>query len=323
MFRPVMMGSIALCINAFAVPAGAIATPIAETVIDTGVDRSMRMTVPVRIAGQGPYAFVVDTGAERTVISRELATKLALAKGEQVSLVSVGGRSKSDTAVVPQLEMGGLVSHGIVAPVLDQAALGAHGLLGIDSLRDKNVVFDFRAQTLTVSQTQRADAKEMADVVVQGRMSGGQMLLMDAEVNGRSVVVILDTGSQITIANGALRRQLERRNILMDVRPITLMSATGEVKSAQYALLNDVRIGGVAIQQMGVAFAHSRLFTRLGLEDRPALLVGVDLLRKFGRIAVDFGNKQVRFQLPDAPGHKARTQLAAGGGGETGSARKR
>ena len=33
-------------------------------------------TVPVMINGQGPFDFVVDTGADRTVISEELAKQL-------------------------------------------------------------------------------------------------------------------------------------------------------------------------------------------------------------------------------------------------------
>ena len=38
-------------------------------------DHSARMTVPVSIGGQGPFDFIVDTGAERTVISSELAAR--------------------------------------------------------------------------------------------------------------------------------------------------------------------------------------------------------------------------------------------------------
>ena len=38
------------------------------------------MTVPVTITA-GPYGFIVDTGAQRTVMSRELAGTLGLAAG--------------------------------------------------------------------------------------------------------------------------------------------------------------------------------------------------------------------------------------------------
>ena len=43
-----------------------------------------RMTVPVRLSGAGPYRFLVDTGADRTAVSRELADRL--------KLKSAGGR---------------------------------------------------------------------------------------------------------------------------------------------------------------------------------------------------------------------------------------
>ena len=35
-----------------------------------------RMTVPVRVAGRGPYRFLVDTGADRTAISWDVARAL-------------------------------------------------------------------------------------------------------------------------------------------------------------------------------------------------------------------------------------------------------
>ena len=37
-----------------------------------------RMTVPVRVAGYGPYRFPIDTGADRTAISSDLARQLSL-----------------------------------------------------------------------------------------------------------------------------------------------------------------------------------------------------------------------------------------------------
>ena len=38
-----------------------------------------RMTVPVRLSGAGPYQFLVDTGADRTAVSRDIVAKLKLA----------------------------------------------------------------------------------------------------------------------------------------------------------------------------------------------------------------------------------------------------
>src|SRR4051794_34560067 len=64
-----------------------------------------RMTVPVRLSGAGPYRFLVDTGADRTAISRELVSKLKLPSGSGAELHSVSGVSTVTTAMVRNLEL--------------------------------------------------------------------------------------------------------------------------------------------------------------------------------------------------------------------------
>src|SRR5579875_367409 len=49
-----------------------------------GQDSSSRLTLSVEINGKGPYAFLVDTGSDRSSISRELAASLALPPGPTV-----------------------------------------------------------------------------------------------------------------------------------------------------------------------------------------------------------------------------------------------
>ena len=46
--------------------------------VEIGRDLGDRMTVAVQVGGRGPYKFLVDTGSERTVISRQLAQRLQL-----------------------------------------------------------------------------------------------------------------------------------------------------------------------------------------------------------------------------------------------------
>src|ERR1700761_199421 len=48
------------------------------TDLKTIVDIYKRMTGPVSIDGAGPYPFVVDTGANQSVVSAEIADKLGL-----------------------------------------------------------------------------------------------------------------------------------------------------------------------------------------------------------------------------------------------------
>ena len=55
-----------------------------------------------------------------------------------------------------------------------------------------------------------------------------------------------------------------------------------------------IRIGGAALRHLSVAFADAEPFRQLRLDDRPALLLGMDALRLFERVSVDFANRRVR-----------------------------
>jgi hypothetical protein len=59
-----------------------------------------------------------------------------------------------------------------------------------------------------------------------------------------------------------------------------------------------------------VAFANAHVFRKLGLEERPALLLGMNAMKAFDRISIDFASKKVRFVLP-ATTMRDDVQLAA------------
>ena len=61
-----------------------------------------RMTVPVTVSGTGPYRFLVDTGADRTAISRDIATNLILVMfhiAERCRIVEQSNRNGSPARV--------------------------------------------------------------------------------------------------------------------------------------------------------------------------------------------------------------------------------
>ncbi|HUP67576.1 MAG TPA: retropepsin-like aspartic protease, partial [Sphingomicrobium sp.] len=102
-----------------------------------------RMTVPVTVQGTGPYRFLVDTGADRTAVSRDLVKRLGLSPGNEASLHSISGVSTVATATVSQLQLTRRAVNVVDAPVLESANMGADGILGVDSLRSQRIEFDF------------------------------------------------------------------------------------------------------------------------------------------------------------------------------------
>jgi predicted aspartyl protease len=268
-------------------------------VIDLAEDRFDRFTVPVRIGSVGPYAFVVDTGAERTAIAQELARELGLAPGQRARLHSMSEVSDVETVIIPMLVVGGKKVAGINAPSLQRRNIGAEGVLGVDSLQSQRVSFDFVKQSMTVYPSRRREESWPADtIVITARNRYGRLVLVDASVEGEKVWVILDTGAQNTVGNNALRKKLELKGKVRRAVPIEMTSVTGGKIRADQTWARNIRLGGVNIRDMPVAFADVHPFKKLGLTDRPALLLGMDALRLFERISVDFANRKVRLLPP-------------------------
>jgi predicted aspartyl protease len=300
--------------TALGASAAAQEAPGEGVVLDYLEDRGDRMTVAVSIDGRGPYRFVVDTGAERTVIARELAADLALGSGTRARVHSMSEVSDIDTAVIGQLEVGGKTVRGIHAPTLLRRNLGAEGMLGVDSLKSQRVSFDFAKQEMTIMPSRRRETTwGEGAIVVTGRSRFGHLVLVDASIEGQKVWVIVDTGSEVTIGNAALRRKLEAKGRLGPLHPLAVTSVTGGRIAAEQGVMRNIRLGGMEISDMPISFAEVHPFRKLELTERPAILLGMDALRLFERVSVDFANRKVRMLARPHSGLKNGTLLARAG----------
>jgi predicted aspartyl protease len=311
-------------------PAPAAAGEDSGAVLGTEADRWARMTVPVNIGTSGPFAFVVDTGAERTSIAEELARDLRLGLGRRARLHSMTEVSQIQTVLIPELEVGGRSVRDIHAPALQRRNIGAEGILGVDSLQSQRVSFDFVRQQMTVTNSHRREEHWPADtIVVTARNRLGHLVMVDASVDGQKVWVILDTGAQTTVANNVLRRKLEQKGRLRATVPIMLLSVTGGQMPADQTTVKRIRLGGIDINDMPVAFADVHPFSKLGLSKKPALLLGMDALRLFDRVSVDFPNRRVRLlggsrsQLQGARFAQSRALVAPAQAGAPAGERRR
>lgn len=276
--------------------------PAIVATIGARTDNAMRMTVPVTIEGRGPFHFVVDTGSDRTVVSQELATTLKLAAGEGVTMHSMTGVGPANTVTVPTLTLAGQTTRDINAPALQQAYLGGHGLLGIDTLKGRRVVMDFTKRTLTVLKAGEREAYDPDTIVVTARSKFGQLVLVDADVDGTPITVIIDSGAETTVGNAPLRALLAKRNKKLQFFKTELIDVTGGRLGAEYASVGRIRIAGMTVENPVVAFADAHPFKRYGLLNKPAMLLGMDMLRGFRRVSVDFAQRKVRFLPPGTLG---------------------
>lgn len=276
------------------------AASAANTVMLFGQDES-RMTVPVSIAGTSPQKFVVDTGAQRTVISRELAAVLRLAPGRIVRVTGMTGSDSVATVIIPALRVGTIDSPAIEAPAIAAQNLGALGLLGIDTLQGRAVGIDFDTRMMTVTPARRRNRRERTErgeIVVRARSLFGQLVVTDAYCNGVRIRVIIDTGSSVSMGNAALRRKLLRKPVRS--QSIALTGVTGQTVMADYSTIDRVMIGSLTITSLPIALTavDAPPFRQFGLAERPAILLGMDALTLFRRVDIDFANREVRLAVP-------------------------
>jgi predicted aspartyl protease len=298
---------------AAAAPTEMVATPL---ILPFDIDVSRRMAVPVMIGAQGPFSFLIDTGAERTVIARELANRLALIEGDRLRLATISGPMTAPSYRVAALAMTDLTLAPFEAPALYGDHIGAAGLLGVDMLQGRRVLIDFRKEEMRITASRRNQRPLIRDddaIVVTARNRAGRLILSDAQIDGKRVDVIVDTGAQTSIGNLAMMRLVRQRG--QNRFPFVtseLTGVNGETISAERTVLRRVEIEGIDVNDLTISFADSHAFRALGLNDRPAMLLGMDGLRLFDRIEIDYANKRIILDLPNGAGRSGGQRLAGG-----------
>jgi len=279
--------------------------------LDTAFDEARRMTVPVRVNGHGPFQFVVDTGANRSVIGAEIAERLHLPAAGSTPVHGIAGVEPANLFKVAHMQVGATYAAGLELPGLAAAKLGADGLLGVDVMRNRRVTMNFIENLFEIGASQFGAViapmrgSRLADpgpqvISVPARYRFGQLVIVGAEVADSPVSAFLDSGAQISVGNPALLAAILRQRPEMAARLVNvpLISATGQTADGQMARLPPLRLGGLRIASLTAVFADLHIFKLWELQDRPSILIGIDVLRQFEKVILDFGHREVIFEAP-------------------------
>ncbi|MFN4296403.1 MAG: aspartyl protease family protein [Brevundimonas sp.] len=280
--------------------------PIDPTALQTLSNLVTRMAVPVHIAGEGPFHFVIDTGATRTTLALELADSLALEPGPEVVVHGVVDAERARTVIVPRLDFASSRIPNLIAPVFPRARLGIDGLLGVDVLGDYRLVFDMAAERVSLLRSPRTAYVQRMDVDVsrinranelRGHREYGQLTVTDVAADGVDVAAFIDSGAQHSIGNMALFNSLAvRRPTLRDhIWETPIIGVTGQTTTGRLAYLRALRLGRSQVRDLPVLFADLHAFRIWRLTETPALLMGADVLGMFRTVTMDYGQMRMVF----------------------------
>lgn len=266
--------------------------PTTTAVIDTGpefatpttLDRIGRILAPVMINGRGPFKLMVDTGANRSLITTTVAEALGIdyLSAPLVTMNGVTGSAVVPAVAIERLEAGELVFERLQVPVVAPHLVGgADGILGIAGLREQRLVVDFDKDRVAISRSKLWETDLLR--IDAHRVAGG-LLAAKARVGRIKVIAIVDTGGQITLGNRALQDALRA-----DARTQTeVLGTTETVIMGDTARVPDLRFGEVSIRRVRVTFGDFHIFDIWNLNDEPALIIGMDVLGALGAFMIDF-----------------------------------
>lgn len=268
--------------------------------IGTDEDSVDRVTAPVFVNGKGPFPFMIDTGANYSAISNELAAELGLPDRGPVVLNTIVGPETTGSIEAAELRLGKKVARDIRMASLPRRWLGAAGLIGMDQLASQRLTLDFVNATMKFGGTPAFG--DTSAIVVQAQHRSGPLTLVNARIGGALVTAFLDSGADGTVGNPALRglmsTRLKRAAYNDMFLPSPLISPTGQQIPGELAVLRSVSVGGMDISNLPIVFADLHTFRMWDMHEEPAFVLGVDILRRFRSVVIDFRRGEVIFRLP-------------------------
>jgi hypothetical protein len=263
-----LMGLVVLAACAHPVgpqPATIVVTPYRE------------LLVPVVIDGK-PLTMMIDTGASTTTLTPQACNRLLL------KYYGLPGRGDGITGPIDDitlvkvgfLEVADHIIHQPYAAVVDMATAShsVDGVLGMDVLGDYTTEVDVAHRRLVLHQ-QGDTAWRTPDLVgfPYHRLRGGQIWIV-AELEGQPVAAIIDLGANISFAN--VRATPQREEAALIVRAIV----GADRHAATFAAMLDVPVTlrGLHLMAHALLIDDLPIFDVLGLSDRPAMILGADLL---------------------------------------------
>jgi aspartyl protease len=275
-----------------------VQAPEPRYVAPTRRDRIGRIWAPVFINDKGPFRLVLDTGASRSGVTRDVAAALGIApdQSEQVMLRGVTGSAVVPTIPVQTVLVGDLLVHASKLPIITDALGGAQGVLGTEGLTDRRIFIDFQHDMIQINRSHNEHAP-VGFKTIELRPSDEHLLVVDAMVGGVRCKAIIDTGGQVSIGNLALRDAITSLRSRRHLTREEIEGATADIQSAEGYPAPPINLGGIQIVGAHVSFGDMRIFEHWHLTHDPVILIGMDCLGLLDVLIIDYKRHELQLEL--------------------------
>ena len=252
--------------------------------------------LPVQVNDQGPFDFILDTGAGTSLLSSGLAKQLAINLIGSKEGQSAGGKVAVSLGRVNSLAVGGIRLENVDVGIVDLAHIGEtigakiDGDLGYNFLRHFRVTIDYRDCELRLDDPKRVGSFRSARAQVPIRLAhpAKPLILVDVHANGRGPFQFaIDTGTSTSAITPELAKQLG-----VVGSPIGPVTTGGAHVAVTAGALKSFTVGKAKIDNMAVVVAD--FFTMLSEAVGAKLdgIVGYNFLRDY-KVVIDYPNDRL------------------------------
>ena len=261
-----------------------------------------RLMIGVHVNGVGPFPFILDTGASRSIIYRSLtaALKLEAIPNKSRNIITVNGYKRA--LVYP---IGDIFALGATLEIEDTVALpdilgsSARGLIGVDLLAGRTLVLrPSSSLALLMDNSDKLVGPNWTSV--QGRPVAYGSLALSIDIGGVTIPVVVDTGASDTVINKAGAETLLRSGRGVGRAKTMAVIARGHAVAREKLILPTLMLGGASFEHAEVFVADLNVFRLLGAGEVPAIILGMNVLGQQD-FAIDFENWRLYLRTePDA-----------------------
>ncbi len=255
---------------------------------------------PVLVNGQGPFEFVIDTGAEGCAVYQDFARQQGFESAGTEQMIGQTGASMLELVTVNRIETAGVAAGPLSCVVLPPRKDGGklYGIIGLDSMGPYSVYFHPSSQKLAFYPTNTPPATVLASrfVSVDGQHRGNALLTFPISINGAAGIAVLDSGARRSVINiqFATAAGIDIDNLTADE---PLFGAAGIKQVMRRGTLGTVGISDRTYPNVQGTVADLAVFAAFGVENEPAMILGLDFLAS-GAMLVDFPAKKIFIARP-------------------------
>jgi predicted aspartyl protease len=276
--------------------------PPDETILfasPTRKDRIGRILVPVTINGRGPFRLIVDTGASYSTVSPQLAQTLGLEASDEFPFIINGitGSERAPSIPIDHMEAGDLKMSSMRLPVIQPAILaGADGILGAAGLKEERIMVEFARNRVTISRSKLGLAPRGFQRIHTTVLQNGLMTVL-VTVGGVRAIAVIDTGAARSLGNQALREALRHwQNTRKEPLFTDVFGTTSEVARGEHGLAPIIVLGPLKLLDVDLIYGDFKIFGIWNLRERPAMILGMDVLGTVRSLGIDFRNRELYFE---------------------------